>query len=301
MAIAYESFASAGNTADGTTVTVSKPTGTATGDVLIAVVGFFHGTGSGSVITASAPSGWVSVAERGTGTTSSRALAVWRKVVSDGPGEPSTYDFVMDAASAPDGSVSAIVARYSGVDTSTPIDVTGTTTGATSETITFPGVTTTSDNTMLVMCGMNRRVVTYTFNDGTKIGDVGGGDEADAANRVTAAMGYLAQASAGASGDKSATISGGVAREYNSVLLALKEAAASGLTITSVTPTDVYSQQVDVAVVGTKLSNSATVTFAGAACTGLSASGSTSLKITMPNFYTNNIKVGTVKELKIIG
>lgn len=78
-------------------------------------------------------------------------------------------------------------------------------------------------------------------------------------------------------------------------------ASATGLTITSVTPTDVYSQQVDVAVVGTKLSNSATVTFAGAACTGLSASGSTSLKITMPNFYTNNIKVGTVKELKIIG
>jgi len=77
--------------------------------------------------------------------------------------------------------------------------------------------------------------------------------------------------------------------------------AATGLTITSVTPTDVYSQQVDVVVAGTKLSNSATVTFAGAACTGLSASSSTSLKITMPNFYTNNIKVGTVRELKIIG
>lgn len=76
---------------------------------------------------------------------------------------------------------------------------------------------------------------------------------------------------------------------------------STGLSITSITPTDVYSQQVDVVVAGTKLSNSATVTFAGAACTGLSASSSTSLKITMPNFYTNNIKVGTVKELKIIG
>ena len=81
---------------------------------------------------------------------------------------------------------------------------------------------------------------------------------------------------------------------------AVKE-TATGLSITSVTPTDVYSQQVDVVVAGTKLSNSAVVTFAGAACTGLSASSSTSLKITMPNFYTNNIKVGTVKELKIIG
>lgn len=301
MAIAYESFASAGNTADGTTVTVNKPTGTATGDVLLAVVGFCHGTGAGSIITASAPSGWVSVAERGTGATSSRALAVWRKVVSDGSSEPSTYDFVMDAASSPDGSVSAVVARFSGVNTTTPLDVTGTTTGATSQTITFPGVTTTSANTMLVMCSMNRRVVTYTFNDGTKISDVGGGDSADAPNRVTAAMGYLAQASSGASGDKSATISGGVDREYNSVLIALKEAAPSGLSITSVTPTDVYSKQVDVVVAGTKLSNTAVVTFAGASCTGLSASGSTSLKITMPDFYTNNIKVGTVKELKIIG
>lgn len=91
------------------------------------------------------------------------------------------------------------------------------------------------------------------------------------------------------------------ADDVAAVHLAVYEVASAGLTITSVTPTDVYSQQVDVVVAGTKLSNSAVVTFAGAACTGLSASSSTSLKITMPNFYTNNIKVGTVKELKIIG
>lgn len=77
---------------------------------------------------------------------------------------------------------------------------------------------------------------------------------------------------------------------------------ASGLTITSVNTTNTaFSAQTDSAVVGTGLSASVVCTYAGIACTNESASSSTSLKITFPNFFTNNIKLGRNYEFKAVG
>jgi hypothetical protein len=79
-------------------------------------------------------------------------------------------------------------------------------------------------------------------------------------------------------------------------------AAGSGLTITSVNTTNTaFSAQTDSAVVGTGLSASVVCTYAGIACTNESASSSTSLKITFPNFFTNNIKLGRNYEFKVVG
>jgi hypothetical protein len=78
--------------------------------------------------------------------------------------------------------------------------------------------------------------------------------------------------------------------------------AASGLTITSVNTTNTaFSAQTDSAVIGTGLSASVVCTYAGIACTNESASSSTSLKITFPNFFTNNIKLGRNYEFKVVG
>jgi hypothetical protein len=77
---------------------------------------------------------------------------------------------------------------------------------------------------------------------------------------------------------------------------------ATGLTITSVNTTNtVFSAQTNSAVVGTGLSASVVCTYAGIACTNESASSSTSLKITFPNFFTNNIKLGRNYEFKVVG
>jgi hypothetical protein len=76
----------------------------------------------------------------------------------------------------------------------------------------------------------------------------------------------------------------------------------SGLTITSVNTTNTaFSTQIDSAVIGTGLSASVVCTYAGIACTNESASSSTSLKITFPNFFTNNIKLGRNYEFKVVG
>lgn len=282
MAIAFETFASGNNTADGNTVTVNKPTGVATGDVLVAVVGFWHGTATAGTITESAPSGWVLVGKYPAAGNETLGLAVWRKTITDGGGEPSTYDFGMDSSQAPDGSIAATIARFSGVDNTTPVDVTGTNNYTSSSlTVTFNGVTTTTANTMLVMCGANRRTLTYTFNNGTEIDDQSGGDTGDPSNTVSIGMGYLAQAAAGASGDKTATISGATPRENVGFMFALKEAAV-GLSITSVTPSSFDTGKTGVVIAGSGFGSSqgsSTVTIGGVAQT-VTAWSDTSITIT---------------------
>ena len=92
-----------------------------------------------------------------------------------------------------------------------------------------------------------------------------------------------------------------VSQEYVAFTIAV-EPLASGLTITSVNTTNTaFSAQTNSAVVGTGLSASVVCTYAGIACTNESASSSTSLKITFPNFFTNNIKLGRNYEFKVVG
>jgi hypothetical protein len=89
---------------------------------------------------------------------------------------------------------------------------------------------------------------------------------------------------------------------YALAVASFDEATASGLTLTSVNTTNTaFSAQTDSAVVGTGLSASVVCTYAGIACTNESASSSTSLKITFPNFFTNNIKLGRNYEFKVVG
>lgn len=60
----------------------------------------------------------------------------------------------------------------------------------------------------------------------------------------------------------------------------------------------VYSQE-DAELKGTGLSAGVTVTYNGLSCAVNSASSSTSVKLTMPDFYTNNMKLGATYELKV--
>ena len=74
----------------------------------------------------------------------------------------------------------------------------------------------------------------------------------------------------------------------------------SSLILTSVdADNEVYSGQIDVEVKGDSLSSGMVVTYKGIACTVLSASGATSLKVTFPDFFTNNIKLGEKHEFKV--
>lgn len=102
-------------------------------------------------------------------------------------------------------------------------------------------------------------------------------------------------------GSRSVGFTSATGDDVAAVHLAIRE-ILTGLTITSVNTTNTaFSAQTNSAVIGTGLSASVVCTYAGIACTNESASSSTSLKITFPNFFTNNIKLGRNYEFKVVG
>jgi hypothetical protein len=87
-----------------TSISVSKPTGTTDGDVMIAFCG-------GSPST---PSGWTLLGSANSGTNSLRTVRLFRKVAS---GEGSSYTFSISSSIA-----CASIVSYRGVSNTTPVD-----------------------------------------------------------------------------------------------------------------------------------------------------------------------------------
>lgn len=282
-----------------TTLTINVPANAVNGDLLIAVL---HCNSALNPNSITAPGGWTQIASNfsANGNFAVHTWIGWRIASS----EPSSYDWTIGAAGPHD---QGWMFRVTGHDSGSPIDVTGSFTSDAVLNPVAPAITIASANAMAVwVCG-GKNGANLAADDTsvkpTAATQIAFKKTGAISNAVGSCIAYELRESTGSTGTRTFSGMYPSSSGYSSAIgFAIKEGTGGGsLSITSVTPTDVYSQQVDVVVAGTKLSNSAVVTFAGAACTGLSASSSTSLKITMPDFYTNNIKVGTVKELKIIG
>ena len=142
-------------------VSVARPPGTATGDVLVACLAL---NGGG---VAAAPAGWSSIAAV-TAISSTRVFGYYRVA---GNAEPATYQWTLSSAVAN----GAGIVRYSGVDAVTPIDVAArTASGAAAKTGTVPGVTTTTVNTMLTGC-MSIDASAASMTIGSPVGMTQGG------------------------------------------------------------------------------------------------------------------------------
>lgn len=174
-----------------TTITVTKPAGVASGDVLIAGLSFE--TGSSDTITA--PTGWTLV--RRVNNTNSEGLAVYRKVA--GGSEPASYAWTFASSR----SLSAGILAFTGVDNTTPIDVENGQTTASNTTHATPTITTTQANDLLVAFFAIPQSATWTPPTGmTEQVDV---PETNRGNSLE--IDTVAQASAGATGTKTATAS----------------------------------------------------------------------------------------------
>ena len=141
----YESHATNVNSSDGaTSLTITKPAGTADGDLLIAAVS--HNDDNGTI---SGPSGWIQINQGTSGSSSSAdiRLSVWYKVA--GGSEPTSYTWTWPSGSYRE-AVGGII-RYSGVDTTDPIDDSAAAIGD-SNSPTAPTVTTTVADTMIFRC-----------------------------------------------------------------------------------------------------------------------------------------------------
>jgi hypothetical protein len=128
----------------GTTVTLTKPSGTVSGDVLIAAMNNIGASRSVTTI----PSGWTLIKEELVATSPAVGLWVFKKVA--GGSEPASYDFVFNYDFNGSG---GIVAYSGGADVSVTGAVTTTSGGSSPYTVTAPAVTTPDNDSLLVWIG----------------------------------------------------------------------------------------------------------------------------------------------------
>jgi hypothetical protein len=179
----------AGNTPSANNVTVNVPAGVADGNLLVAVY-----TNSNAALTVTPPGGWTQIAD--SATTVTPRLVLYFRIASS---EPASYTWNTSASAAQD----VLILAYDQMATS-PLDGTVTTNTGTATTATATGLTTTNDNSLLVMAAISQGTRTYSATNLTTEqydGSSSGG------GHVSVGVFDGVQTTAGASGNKTATIS----------------------------------------------------------------------------------------------
>lgn len=182
MAVTYQSVASSNS------ATCSKPTGTTSGDLLVASVT--------SYTDAASLTGWTAVAGASGSYSSAYFGTILWKIA--GGSEPASYTFTTAGAAV----FHSIIIRVSGHDATTPIDVSSVITDGTGV---IPSVTTTSAGALLIA---------YALSDVTTTAPTGMTSRANVGPDTTLGAFYLGsstedRASAGATGTRTYTGAGG--------------------------------------------------------------------------------------------
>lgn len=220
-AITYvQSASAAGTTA---TLTINKPSGTTTNDVLVATV---SGAGTNAV---NAPVGWTQLASTSTASATMRTTT-WYKVATAAEG--ASYAFTSSAARNMTGGIVAL----RGANSVRPIDAVGTATGA-SGTAAAPSVVTTAANSWVVTAAAAARNTTFTAASGTTERY----DRAGTSNSTTAAT--ATQAAAGATPARTVTPAN-TTSAWVAHSIAVRDGSAAGLSV-SLSGSPAFSADLD--------------------------------------------------------
>ena len=204
-----------------TQITIDKPASVAQGDFLLAQIAI--NGGSPATVT-NVPSGWVQILR--TDNDTSISIASYYKIA--GASEASNYTWSISPQTRAEGGIT----RYSGVDTSNPID-------AASGNFGLSQVATTSS---ITTSAANEEVVALFGTDVGKNHDAGdyfslptGMTEKYDATNVTLGPSIAAfdvlQVSAGSSGSKSSTVSGNKNRNWAAQQIALRRAPIGHISV----------------------------------------------------------------------
>jgi hypothetical protein len=222
-------------TSSGTSITVNKPANVADGDLLVCLV-----VNSLTSSTWTAPSGWTQAG----GQNASRSSYLYYKSIPSAAAESaSSYAWSYSGGS---GRAAAVLARITGADASTPIDVTGSTTTSGTGSIVAPAATAVSAQALLLGCW-------WTMNSTTTIADISApGSMTDVGGTSVAPSGSSdvlltqeALSASGSTGTRTATVSPSAASGVGGWLVAIapgsSAATASATTVaraaTIATPT----------------------------------------------------------------
>jgi hypothetical protein len=185
---------SAANASAGaTTLVISKPTSTVSGDFLIAGITVAGGTGT----TVSPPAGWTLIQRTDNATNVS--LLTYYHVAGGSEGANYTWTITTPVAGA---RMSGGILRYTGVNTASPINVSSANTGS-GTAVTANSVTTTSAQTAVVGFYGTATNTSFTPPGGTPTATERF-DRANAAGPTLEGV-TLTEATAGATGNKAAT------------------------------------------------------------------------------------------------
>ena len=200
---------------NGSTLSINVPTGTVAGDVMIAAIAT-----TPSTVTITAPAGWTLIqAVTQTTATSNRVSTYYRVATAT---EPASYTWTLSTAHT---GASGGIVSYSGVDNTTPINVSAGAATASALTHTAPSITTTVANGMLVTVHEYASARSWTPPAGmTERVDIA--SRAASTAGVTLEMNELLLGAAGATGAMTATASTS-ADTGATVSIALKPAAVA--------------------------------------------------------------------------
>jgi len=183
---------------------INVPALTALNDVMIASIGVRPST-----LTINPPAGWTQVVNTPQPAGNSQRQATYVKVAT--ATEPASYTWTFSGAST--GAVGGIIS-FSGVDTATPVNAFGGNVTPSALTHTANSITTTVTNTMLVASHTMTSAVNWCAPDPpcppaemTEAVDVASLGVPNIVG-ISIEMSYLAQAAAGATGNRTATASG---------------------------------------------------------------------------------------------
>lgn len=192
--IAFRTAASAGAGSGVLTLTINKPAGTVSGDVMIAGIAVRPETA-----TITPPSGWTLVRRVDNANPNANSLAIYRKVA--GGSEPSSYGWTFSTST---GSAGGIL-TFSGVDASSPVDVEDGQNTGNGLSHASPSVITTVPNTMLVTFHAFTSAAAWAPPSGmTEACDVAS-ETVPQAGGISIECNYASQAAAGSTGAKTAT------------------------------------------------------------------------------------------------
>jgi hypothetical protein len=151
--------------------------------------------------TITPPGGWTLVRRMDNTTANQNSLAVYRKLA--GGAEPASYTWTISANT---GAVGGIL-TFTGVNTSTPVNIENGQNTANALTHASPSVTTTLANTMLVTSHAFTSAATWTAPGGMTEAVDAASIAVPQTGGISLEINYVIQASAGATGTKTATAS----------------------------------------------------------------------------------------------
>ena len=135
-------------TGGGTSLTITKPVGIAVGDIMIANIS--ESQGSNNLSTSASCAGWTVIDSRNLGVNNVRGSVLYKIAIA---ADLSATNYIFSINTGANSSSGAIIA-FSGVDTSSPFDVTpGTINATNAASITATGITTVTANAAIIMLG----------------------------------------------------------------------------------------------------------------------------------------------------